>query len=157
MLGNIWVKIVLRCLLEFGPPAGVATFSLWPHPFASRVEFSATFVAAGLFWWNILRIQHQQTTKANQENATAQINTVAASIDRVETVLRDLNQTISTQKNLSPEQVREVDKAVSEANSTIATANTIIQAVGQATGRALVKGVGALLRDEVKRGDGPRR
>ena len=107
------------------PPAAVATCLTWPNVTSSWVNFSAAFVGVGLFWWNFLRIQYQQSTRRNQEDAADRINKVISDVSRVESLLRKLSPLVeSIRKDVTPQQAIEISGVVSQANSAIRTAQS---------------------------------
>lgn len=121
-------RIFWRCLLEFGPPAIVgAAWAVWNFngTAASAVaNFSAAFVSLGIVWANFLRIQYQQTVRAQQENASEQIKEMTDNLGRVEGSIQKLSAMVSANLSaLPPERAREITSAVNDANNAVSTAN----------------------------------
>lgn len=147
------IRIILRCFLEFGPPAGVAF--LWVvinwNGGSPTVNFSGAFVTSGLIWWNFLRIQYQQATRANQEEAANQIGKVIADLASVERLLKELSPIlVVSHNNLSPEQATEINTAVGEASKAVSTAVTALSSIASSIRRAIVLGIreGVIRRDK---------
>ena len=161
-MGNVKVggRIFRRCLLEFGPPAiiGIA-WAAWNYngTAASAItNFSAAFVSLGIFWANFLRIQYQQTTRAQQDASAAQLETVKTDLSRVEGAIQKLTGMVAANiSSFTPERARELTSAVNEANNAVTTANNAVRELsGSASiGSFIVRGaLGGLLKRDIKSG-----
>jgi hypothetical protein len=92
---RLWWSIAERVLLEFGPPLLLAL--IWAganvhfgvigtgqSKFAAfSAHFGAAFVVVGIAWWNLLRIHHQQSARAKQDDIAAAVNTIESNLSRI--------------------------------------------------------------------------
>ncbi|MGT2439020.1 hypothetical protein ACU4GH_28240 [Bradyrhizobium betae] len=143
MTKEIFGKIFVRALIEFGPPTIIG--ALWAYynympgmkTADSITHFSAAFVVIAMFWLNLLRIQHQTTTRVQQtqlaggvQNVDTQIKDIGIEIGVVKATLATLTEKLdAVMPKVRDEDAIEITNLVRTANNHIETANTKFDAV----------------------------
>ena len=127
-------RIFKRCSWEFLPPVVVGLVWLainWESSqgWTARVGyFSGGFFAFGVAWWNFLRIQYQQTSRAQQGETATEVAKLRDNVESAEGLLRRLTNIVEDiRTSITPQQAKEITEIVEQANTAIQSANTTLR------------------------------